>query len=427
MAISVATTNETITAAVTDEQVTATVSPAEAVSATVTAGFGATGPAGNAATVAIGTVTTGTPASVTNAGSSSEAVLDFVIPAGEVGQTGPSGVISVSSPLTNTGSSTAATIGLSFGSGLGVINGTLIVFGVPQSSISGLSDTLLFKANSTHAHGSITSDGKIGTTSGRIVVTTVNGSVTTAASISTSQITGLGTLATQSGTFSGTSSGTNTGDQTITLTGDVTGSGTGSFAATLASTGVSAASYGSASSVATFTVDAKGRLTTAGSASIAIAASAVTSGTFDAARIPTIAYSSLSGLPTLGTAAAASTTDFAAASHSHAASEITSGTIDVSRLPVGTGSTQVAAGNDSRFSDSRTPTAHTHPLSDLSQSGATTNQVPQWSGSAWVPATVSGGGGSSSASDLTSGTLADARLSDKSQSAMNVYLWSNFR
>jgi hypothetical protein len=46
---------------------------------------------------------------------------------------------------------------------------------------------------------------------------------------------GLGTLATQSGTFSGTSSGTNTGDQTITLTGDVTGSGTGSFAASIGS------------------------------------------------------------------------------------------------------------------------------------------------------------------------------------------------
>jgi len=45
---------------------------------------------------------------------------------------------------------------------------------------------------------------------------------------------GLGTLATQSGTFSGTSSGTNTGDQTITLTGDVTGSGTGSFATAIA-------------------------------------------------------------------------------------------------------------------------------------------------------------------------------------------------
>ncbi len=51
---------------------------------------------------------------------------------------------------------------------------------------------------------------------------------------------GLGTLATQSGTFagthSGTSSGTNTGDQTITLTGAVTGSGTGSFTTTLANT-----------------------------------------------------------------------------------------------------------------------------------------------------------------------------------------------
>ncbi len=49
---------------------------------------------------------------------------------------------------------------------------------------------------------------------------------------------GLGTLATQNGTFSGTSSGTNTGDQTITLTGNVTGSGTGSFAATIASDAV---------------------------------------------------------------------------------------------------------------------------------------------------------------------------------------------
>lgn len=45
---------------------------------------------------------------------------------------------------------------------------------------------------------------------------------------------GLGTLATQDGTFSGTSSGTNTGDQTISLTGDIIGTGTGSFATTIA-------------------------------------------------------------------------------------------------------------------------------------------------------------------------------------------------
>ena len=67
---------------------------------------------------------------------------------------------------------------------------------------------------------------------------------------------GLGTLATQSGTFSGTSSGTNTGDQTITLTGDVTGSGTGSFAATIANDAVSNAKL---ANVATSTI--KGRVT----------------------------------------------------------------------------------------------------------------------------------------------------------------------
>lgn len=36
-------------------------------------------------------------------------------------------------------------------------------------------------------------------------------------------------------------------------------------------------------------------------------------------------------------------------------------------------------------------------------------------------------GGSSSASDLTSGTLDNARLTTSAQSAINLYLWSNFR
>lgn len=76
---------------------------------------------------------------------------------------------------------------------------------------------------------------------------------------------GLGTLATQSGTFSGThsgsSSGTNTGDQTITLTGDVTGSGTGSFAGTLATVNSNVGTFGSVTKSLTTTVNGKGLVT----------------------------------------------------------------------------------------------------------------------------------------------------------------------
>ena len=108
---------------------------------------------------------------------------------------------------------------------------------------------------------------------------------------------GLGTLATQNGTFSGTSSGTNTGDQTITLTGDVTGSGTGSFAATLSNSGVSAGTYRSV------TVDVKGRVT--------------------AGTNPT----TLSGY---------GITDAASSTHTHGAADIVSGTINTARLGSGT-------------------------------------------------------------------------------------------
>jgi hypothetical protein len=93
---------------------------------------------------------------------------------------------------------------------------------------------------------------------------------------------GLGTLATQSGTFSGihsgTTSGTNTGDQTITLTGDVTGSGTGSFAASIASSAVTEAKI--ASGAVTTTKIADDNVTAAKLAdnSAAVVAAAVPSG-----------------------------------------------------------------------------------------------------------------------------------------------------
>ena len=129
-------------------------------------------------------------------------------------------------------------------------------------------------------------------------------------------ITGLGTLATQSGTFSGTSSGTNTGDQTISLIGDVTGSGTGSFAATLSASGVTAGTYTSV------TVDAKGRVT--------------------AGSNPAVAYSSLSGVPST----------FTPSAHTQAWSTITSTPTTLS----GYGITDGVTTSDARMTDARAPT-----------------------------------------------------------------------
>jgi hypothetical protein len=67
-----------------------------------------------------------------------------------------------------------------------------------------------------------------------------------------------------------------------TMSGDATMASTGAL--TLANSGVSANTYGSASSVPVTTVDAKGRITGVVDTSIAIAASQVTSGTLGVAR-----------------------------------------------------------------------------------------------------------------------------------------------
>lgn len=93
--------------------------------ATITLATGVPGPQGlpgDAATIAVGTTSTltpGTPATVTNSGTSSAAVFNFGIPQGQQGQQGiqgiqgpvgpqgPAGVLYATSPLAlNTGTST---------------------------------------------------------------------------------------------------------------------------------------------------------------------------------------------------------------------------------------------------------------------------------------------------------------------------------
>jgi hypothetical protein len=67
----------------------------------------------------------------------------------------------------------------------------------------------------------------------------------------------------------------------------------------ITNTAVTAAAYGSSSQVATFTVNAQGQLTLAASTSISIAATQVTSGTIDSARLSG-SYSGITGVGTLG-------------------------------------------------------------------------------------------------------------------------------
>ena len=99
MGITVSTSPQQVTASVSEDKITAAVS-SQAVTATVQGGFGASGAAGSS------------------------------------GASGSSGVVTVSAPLTNSGTSSAAALALSVGSGLDVSAGSLVVSAVPLSSLA---------------------------------------------------------------------------------------------------------------------------------------------------------------------------------------------------------------------------------------------------------------------------------------------------
>jgi len=141
-----------------------------------------------------------------------------------------SGTFSGTSSGTNTGDQTITLTGDVTGSGTGSFAATIANDAVTYAKIQNVSATDKVLGRSSAGSGDVE----------EITCTAAGRALIDDADASAQRTTlGLGTLATQSGTFSGTSSGTNTGDQTISLTGDVTGSGTGSFAATIANDAVS--------------------------------------------------------------------------------------------------------------------------------------------------------------------------------------------
>ena len=111
---------------------------------------GPQGPAGTAATVNVGTTTTGAPgsnATVTNSGTSSAAVFDFIVPRGDTGATGPQGPAGATGPQGPAGpntvsSSTTTTLtGLLAGEGSTVSVATIgagLTFSAGQLAVSGV-------------------------------------------------------------------------------------------------------------------------------------------------------------------------------------------------------------------------------------------------------------------------------------------------
>jgi len=66
----------------------------------------------------------------------------------------------------------------------------------------------------------------------------------------------------------------------------------------------------------------------------------------------------------------------ATTAHSHAGADVTSGTVGYARLPVGATASTVAAGDDSRLSDARTPTAHSHAGADVTSGTVAYARLP---------------------------------------------------
>lgn len=352
------------------------------------------------------------------------AVSGGVGPTGNIGPTGPSGVVSVSAPITNAGTSTAAVIGLSVGTGLVVSSGSLAVtYGTTAGTACQGNDFRLSDTREWSASTVTLAEAEAGTSTSRRAFTPQRVFQAIAAwwagSAAKSKLDGIATGATANATDAQLRDrATHTGAQLASTISDFTAAvvaaappttdasllTTGTLSASrLPSTTVSAGSYGSASSVGTFTVDATGRLTAAGSTAIAISAGAV-SGL--AAVATSGAYSSLTGTPSTLPPTAGSVTD----------ASITSGGLSASSINW-VAITPWAANTAYNKGDLVSFQGIAYRRSAAGTSGATFNVAM------WQQITPS----EFVASQITSGTLSDSRLSQSVQNTENIYLWASFR
>ena len=286
-----------------------------------------------------------------------------------------------------TGAYSASEARTNLGVAYGTTSGT-----VCQGNDSRLSDS---RTPTSHVHGNITNAGAIGTTSGQIVVTTTGGVLTTAATISSSQVSGLGSLATQSSVAYSSLTGTPSTFAPAAHT---------QAWSTITSTPTTLSGYGITDGVTT--TDSRlsdTRTPTDGSVTDAkITSGGLSTSSLNWAAIAAwqanTAYAkgdlvSNAGIAYRRSVAGTSGATFNVANWQQitpsefVGSQIASGTVATARLGSGTAS-----------------------ASNFLRGDGT-----------WAAA------GSTSASDLTAGTLSDDRLSGKANAAINVFLWSNFR
>lgn len=327
---------------------------------------GATGAAGAAATVAVGSVTTGnagTNAQVSNSGTSSAAILNFTIPRGDTGATGPAGPTGATGPAgtaatVTVGTTTTGTPGsLASVTNVGTTTAAIFNFTVPEGATGATG-----AAGATGATGPQGPAGPAPSGTGLVSVTggvldtpsTLSARVAADASNLRTQL-GLGTAATQSSSSFAAASHTHALSD-LTQSGATNGQFIGWNGTAWAPATVSGGSGGTVTSVglsapAIFSVSGS-PVTSSGTLSFSLAS--------QAANLIFAAPNGVSGSPTFRSLVASDipALSYAAVSHVHSASEVTSGTFDILRIPTGITSSTVCIGNDSRLSDSRTPTSH---------------------------------------------------------------------